>query len=320
MPYSSLPKILATAVLLTVFILPCHAILRRDDVSEQLYIDLANQVQFAPVGGLRLNNYGGNGTIGSGTLIAPNWVLTAGHCVYGNLNALSFTINDVSYAADADYAIGSYIGAANGYADDIGLVHLSSAVTSVTSAYYYGGKKEQGQIGYSVGYGRRGNGLTGEQTNAVTDAYGGMGAGTAARNKRAAKNIIDYAGSGVIESDFDKPGGKGDAAPLDLEGCIGAGDSGGGVFAFIDNVWQVVGVHSVIYSNSTPTGKYNDFYDSTRVSDYQSFIFATTGIAAYSAGGVMPEPRSLALVFLGGAVLSVYRRRGGRAKRVSCSH
>ncbi len=54
----------------------------RNDVNDSVYTSLAAQSVYDSVGFLRWNE-GASGYIASGTLIAPEWVLTAGHVVGG---------------------------------------------------------------------------------------------------------------------------------------------------------------------------------------------------------------------------------------------
>ena len=60
----------------------CQAGTIRDDVADSFYTSLAQQSVYDSVGFLTWS-IGSSGYIASGTLIAPDWVLTAGHVVGG---------------------------------------------------------------------------------------------------------------------------------------------------------------------------------------------------------------------------------------------
>src|SRR5664279_5041241 len=130
----------------------------RDDVPDANYLALAASPEYAPVGTF-VNSWG---YTGSGTLIAPDWVLLAAHELIAASSG-TFTIDGTSYAStqlikNPNWSNGSVF---NG--NDFGLVHLSSPVVGVTPATLYTGSSEMGQVGTYVGHGLTGTGLTGYQ-------------------------------------------------------------------------------------------------------------------------------------------------------------
>src|ERR1051326_3954131 len=167
----------------------------RTDRNPQDYLDIG--AFFTSVGridGVGTDSKTGNtfGYIASGTLIAPDWVLTAGHVV-DIAKSLTFTVNGAPYTADRWTANPSWTGDLTaGY--DIGLLHLSAAPAGITPSPIYTGTSELHRIGTFVGYGMTGTGKTG----AIT--FDGQ--------KRGAQNMLDayYNSSNrILLSDFDNP-------------------------------------------------------------------------------------------------------------------
>ena len=238
----------------------------RHDRTDADYLTLGADPAFASVGHVTITTPGPT-YVASGTVIAEDWVLTAGHVV-DDATALTFVVNGETRSATNWVAHSKWNGnLGSGY--DIALFHLDSAV-SVAPAARYDGKNEVGSVGVSVGYGTTGTGLTGEVT------YDGQ--------KRAGENAIDmwYAVRGktgrMFLSDFDNPLDPGDSAygsssPLDLEYLIGGGDSGGGVFIEVGGQWQLAGVHSFGASFDGETDSdYGDVSGHTRVSVFNGWI------------------------------------------------
>jgi len=275
-------------------------IVRRDDVADSQYINLANQPQFAAVGKV----FGAGA--GSGTVIANGWwVLTAAHVVFGvPASSVSFQIGAATYNAQNVYIYPGY----SGITHDIALIELNAPVAGVTPAQIYTGTNEIGKHGHSVGYGLTGTGTTGF----INNTYG---------TKRAMRNVIDLIilpdgtinpNGTILLSDFDSPAGTNNSlgpwgsspTPLDLEGMGAPGDSGGPVFILEGGVWYIAGVHSFIGDLGPPAGngqvdaRYGDILGSTRVSSYAGWI-----------NSVVPEPASMTALAIGLIGLLARRRR-----------
>jgi len=235
----------------------------RDDV---LYTDLAAQSRYAAVGRIDESTSTG-GILASGTLVAEDWVLTAGHVVEdGTIEQVAFTLDGVEYDALNWFAHPDYTGEISvGF--DLALIRLTEPVTAVSPATIYTGTGELEQTGTVVGFGRTGTGRT--------------GAIRAAGTKRAGDNLIGGLGSTIgysdqiVLADFDRPhpNATGKAAPLDLEYCAAPGDSGGGWFAELDGQTQLVGVTSFLHAtDGDPDADYGDIMGATRVTDFADWL------------------------------------------------
>jgi secreted trypsin-like serine protease len=299
----------------------------RDDVNDSIYTSLAAQSVYDSVGFL-LWNEGASGYIASGTLISPEWVLTAGHVV-GGTNNYGAGVSGMFFGLGSVYSgtgIAAtewipYAGWSSSNGDvwagvDLGLVRLSQPITSVTPALLDFSTPLLGLLGTNVGYGRSGTGTLGMSSDPgvkragqnMIDARGGMvttmGGGT----------LLDLDGISptVLFQDFDHPtdlvaSTMGSVTPVAKEYLIASGDSGGGLFIDVGGATKLVGVNSFLASLPYPldtTGANADYGDLAGVVSVQSFenwIFTMTGV---------PEPSVVSLLFFGLGGLVLMRRRG----------
>lgn len=299
----------------------------RNDVADSFYTNLAAQSVYDSVGFLTWSE-GASSYIASGTLISPEWVLTAGHVVGGTNNygagisgmifGLGGTVSGTGVSALDWIPYAGWSSSSGNLWDgvDLGLVRLSEPITSVTPAQIDFSTSPVGLLGTNVGYGRSGVGTAGMTTFAGTkragenmiDARGGMvttmGSGT----------LLDLDGISptVLFQDFDHPtnlvaSSMGSAIPVAEEYLIGSGDSGGGLFIDVGGVTKLVGVHSFLASLPYPldttgaNGDYGDLAGSVSVQSFENWIFTTTGV---------PEPTVVSFLFFGLGALVLMRRRG----------
>jgi hypothetical protein len=179
----------------------------------------------------------------TGTLIAPDYVLTAAHVAGpGSASQISFTLGGTTYTASDVFrnstfsgSIGGDIGSSQNFGD-LSIIKLSTPVATGALAYslYTGDMK--GQTLSLVSYGSANGPRHGENVadHMVTDAKGPQVYG------------FDY----DISS---QSGIWGSSTPLALEASLVGGDSGSAAFVFdsASNHWQLAGINTMEVSWSS---------------------------------------------------------------------
>ena len=196
---------------------------------------------------------------GDGTLIAPQWIMTAAHVAQGMFRRqgkdlkIYFENKAEGYLIDKIFIHPDF---APMQGADIALILLKKPVQGIDPAQWYTQKNEAGKNIIIVGHGDFKNGKGGEW---VVDG-----------KKRGATNVIDEATSNKIIFDFDEPPGG-----TELEGTAGRGDSGGPAFIMKDNIPFIAGISSAGMPGKNGPGTYGAVEHYTRVSSYQDWIKST---------------------------------------------
>jgi len=222
--------------------LPAHGIVIRHDRDDAKYLEL----------GARFPAVGLVGRDG-GTLIAPQWVLTAAHVAQNaQQRGRKVRFGDVDYAIDQVFIHPDW---REQGPHDIALIKLAEPVKGVTPIAIYSGSNEAGNMATFVGQGGTGTGLTGP---AREDG-----------KKRGATNKIDSADQDWLYFTFDDP-----TTATDLEGISGPGDSGGPALIQMDGKYYVAGVSVWGRPGKDGRGTYGAKEGYTRVSTHNKWIEA----------------------------------------------
>lgn len=205
---------------------------------------------------------------GMGTLVAPTWVLTAGHTADRltsqseypvALSAHYVWIMGRGYRVKSVHLHPRYV--RYNVNHDIALLELETAPTNARVACLYSKRDERGREIINVGAGAPGDGI-----NGVGEPDGALRGGTA---------IVERAQENVLTWRFHAPGEEG---ATELHGISGPGDSGGPALLIDDGQVCVAGVSgSQRRSGSKAPGTYGVEEVYARVSTYRTWINGIVG-------------------------------------------
>lgn len=232
-------------LLTTLLTLSAQAIVIRHDVADEKYA--ATIKDFPPLATLY--------SIGvHGTLIHPEWVVTAGHAVFcmepGDKIKVGHHWAEIeSRYVHADYEMDEE--------NDIALLKLKQPMLAIDPAKLYRKSNEADQNIWFIGSGGTGNGNVGQNVT-YKENNGKL---------RKAQNKIEKASEREIYFTFDK-----DDNALPLEGVSGNADSGGPAYKWIDNNYYLFGISSRADSYFKDVGEYgvNEVY--SRVSYHAEWM------------------------------------------------
>lgn len=204
---------------LTIQALSFHtlAIVIRHDKADQLY--LATTKDFPPLATFYIDG-------AHGTLIRPQWVMTAAHTTFCLFPGSRLNINQRLRQVKRIYVHPEH---RTGVSHDIALIELTEAVTDVVPARLYPDGDELAQHIWFVGAGGTGHG----QQGVTVDLLANSG-----QLRKAQNQVLAVAGP-LLKFKFDAPP---DALPL--EGVSAGGDSGGPAYRIDKNQYSLLGISS----------------------------------------------------------------------------
>jgi len=240
-------SLLSLILMLSLLMFACasSAIVIRHDVADEQYA--ANLDDFPPLA--TLYNIGVHGT-----LIAPEWVVTAAHTVFCMQPGDKIKVGHHWAEIAARYAHANY---QEGGDNDIALLQLKQPMLAITPAKVYRQNNEALQDIWFIGSGGTGHGNVG-QVVSYQENNGKL---------RKAQNKIDEVSEKELFFTFDE--GR---EALPLEGVSGNADSGGPAYKLIHGDFYLLGISSRADSWFKDIGEYGVKEAYSRVSYHADWV------------------------------------------------
>jgi hypothetical protein len=256
-----------------------------------------------------------NGVTFSGVVIAPQYILTAGHvAAAGSASAMQVILNAGATSWSTTVVKATPYPTFSFPYDDLGILQLAAPVPAGVPIYaLYGGPRQDGLILVLAGYGASGNGNTGPGVAATPNI------------KRTGRNALDELttmldSSGLTSSffvyDFDGPTGNGSLGGPTLgnaiETMVAVGDSGGPAFIQVGSSLQLLGINTFAaapVANQAITYTFGDLGGGIVAADprFAAWLQATTaGTMPTAASNDTDGPLPIwSYILLGGLLLVV---------------
>lgn len=227
-------------------------IITRHDTPDDAYVAFAEKLPVTSA----IIRY--NSTDVAGTLIAPQWILSAAH-VAETIEPGQMLLASSGDSVGVEEIILHPGWIEDGRPEDIALIRLAQPVPGIRPVGLYTGRDEEGEEVIIAGNGDFGTGLTGPEGN-----DGKM---------RAATNRVDEATENYLTWRFDDPREHPERATA-LEGISGPGDSSGPAFIQVEDQYLIAGISSGQSTQATDgqEGLYGVVEYYTRVSTYEQWI------------------------------------------------
>jgi hypothetical protein len=260
-----------------------------------------------------------NGGTFTGVVIAPQYVLTAGHvaaAAAGNTAAIQVILNTGGTPWTTSVLSATTYPSYSFPYDDLAILQLAAPVPAGVPVYpMYGGPLQSGLILVLAGYGESGNGNVGPSVGPATAV------------KRTGQNTLDELTTTLDTSglssrffvyDFDGPTGNGSLGGPTLgnalETMVAVGDSGGPSFVEVGAGLQVLGINTFAAAplpNQSPTYTFGNLGGGIVAADprFASWLQTTTqGTMPAPAGSQSDSDGPLppwSYLLLGGALLAM---------------